>query len=212
MTLTADNVRAVIRLTLPRRSKAAEGNRFLDARLDWLAEQVGSWPRPRPFRDEMTFPLEGIDLTICWREAAPRAPRIEIDRLVVGGPDRFLSGRVDRWLKARAASRLTDDSREIAAEAGLSDRLGAVAVKDTRRQWGSCQMRDGRISYSWRLILAPPLVRRAVVAHELAHLVERGHGPAFHKLADELSGGTQKAANDWLKREGASLHWIGREE
>ncbi|MGB3724093.1 MAG: YgjP-like metallopeptidase domain-containing protein [Pacificimonas sp.] len=55
------------------------------------------------------------------------------------------------------------------------------------------------------------MVRRAVAAHEVAHLVHRGHGPDFHALADELAGGTQAEGDAWLRAHGNALHGIGRQ-
>ena len=75
-------------------------------------------------------------------------------------------------------------------------------------RWGSCSA-AGAIRYSWRLILAPEFVRRATVAHEVAHLVHLNHGPDFHALVERLLGADPRPARAWLKREGAALHRIG---
>ena len=65
-----------------------------------------------------------------------------------------------------------------------------------------------RIAYSWRLILAPPLVRNNVVAHEVAHLVHANHGPEFHALLRQLDPNGRRER--WLEGHGAALHWVGR--
>ena len=65
---------------------------------------------------------------------------------------------------------------EYAAAAGVGVR--SVSVGDAGTRWGSCSS-QGRIRLSWRLILAPPNVRRYVVAHEVAHLVHLDHGAEF---------------------------------
>jgi predicted metal-dependent hydrolase len=84
-----------------------------------------------------------------------------------------------------------------------------VGVGDTLSRWGSCSS-SGAIRYSWRLILAPPEVRRATAAHEVAHRVHMNHSPAFHGLVAELFGADPKPQRDWLRREGAGLHRLGR--
>ena len=93
--------------------------------------------------------------------------------------------------------------REIAAHAGL--RVGRIGIGDPRSRWGSCT-HDGDLRYSWRLILAPDHVRRATVAHEVAHLRHMDHGADFHALVDELHDGDVGAARAWLRREGRGLH------
>jgi autotransporter passenger strand-loop-strand repeat protein len=54
----------------------------------------------------------------------------------------------------------------------------AVALRDPRSRWGSSS-RQGRLMFSWRLVLAPPEALETVVIHELAHLRVFGHGPRF---------------------------------
>jgi len=95
----------------------------------------------------------------------------------------------------------------VAGDVGRA--VAQVRIGDPRARWGSCAS-GGRIAYSWRLILAPPSVRRAVVAHEVAHLVHANHGPDFHALLGQLDP-TVAASRVWLKRHGAALHWVGRE-
>lgn len=48
--------------------------------------------------------------------------------------------------------------------------------------WGSCTFDDGVIRISSRLTAAPEWVLDYVILHELTHLVEAHHGPAFHRL------------------------------
>ena len=101
---------------------------------------------------------------------------------------------------------LTRETREFAAKTGA--RLERVGIGDPVSRWGSCSSR-GAIRYSWRLILAPDFVRRATVAHEVAHLVHLNHGPDFHALVAGILGADPRPARAWLKREGAALHRIG---
>ena len=62
----------------------------------------------------------------------------------------------------------------------------------------------------WRLVLAPPDVRRWVVAHEVAHRVHMNHGPAFKALESELFEGDADGARLLLRRVGPGLRRIGR--
>jgi len=96
---------------------------------------------------------------------------------------------------------------EFAARVGRQPSM--VKVKDTRAQWGSCSP-SGVLSFSWRLVLAPPFVLRYVAAHEVAHLVELNHSAAFWRLNAELDPNHQ-SARAWLKRHGRMLHAVGAE-
>lgn len=56
------------------------------------------------------------------------------------------------------------------------------SLRDMRTRWGSCTPARGTVRFSLMLAAKPPLCLEYVVAHELAHLRVRGHGPEFHAL------------------------------
>lgn len=207
MTLRADAARGEIRLTLPRRTRLGGALAMLDNNTGWIAARVARWPQPQPFVPGAVIPFDGGALHIDWSTTYPRAARLDGDRLRVGGPLEGLAGRVERFLRVQAKAALEPEARSLA------DRIGrpvtAVALRDPQARWGSCNS-HGAIAFSWRLILAPAWVRTSVVAHEVAHLVHMDHSPAFWRLAAELYGGDLRKARNWLAREGAGLHWVGR--
>ncbi|HEX2813100.1 MAG TPA: M48 family metallopeptidase [Sphingopyxis sp.] len=201
--LIFDGARGELRLTLPRRANAARALKWASEQQGWLAEQVGKAAMPLLVGPGAAVPLFGAPRRIDWSAAAPRAVRLADDALIVGGPADTVGRRIERWLKAEALALMTRESREIAERAGL--RVGRVGVGDPRSRWGSCT-HDGDLRYSWRLVMAPDHVRRATVAHEVAHLRHMDHGAAFHALVDELHDGDVGAARAWLRREGRGLH------
>jgi predicted metal-dependent hydrolase len=114
---------------------------------------------------------------------------------------------VIRWLKREAKVLLDTETREYAAKIGVS--IGSVGIGDPVSRWGSCAA-SGDIRYSWRLILMPDFVRRATVAHEVAHRVHMNHSAAFHSLVATLFEDDPTRANRWLRDYGAAVHWVGR--
>ena len=56
------------------------------------------------------------------------------------------------------------------------------SLRDMRTRWGSCTPARGTVRFALMLAAKPPLCLEYVVAHELAHLRVRGHGPEFHAL------------------------------
>ena len=70
-------------------------------------------------------------------------------------------------------------------------------MRDQRTRWGSASP-SGALSFSWRLVLAPPEVLDAVVVHELAHLRIRGHGRGFWGLVERHAPQT-RASRRWLR-------------
>ena len=207
MKLAFDPTSGRVRLVLPRRASLNAGLAWAAGHRAWIETQRAKLPEARPFEPGATIPLMGRDVTLAWHDDAPRTPRLVGDMLVVGGPRDGFDLRITRWLRREAARVLSRETAEYAAKAGVS--VSAVGVGDTSSRWGSCSA-SGGIRYSWRLILAPEWVRRATVAHEVAHRVHMNHSPAFHAVVAKIYEADPTPARRWLKTNGASLHWFGR--
>ncbi|WP_419807734.1 M48 family metallopeptidase [Sphingomonas sp.] len=205
--LSLDPVTGRARLTLPRRAALKPALAWAQGKADWLADQRARLPTPRPFVDGAVLTVAGDELTIAWSAGPRRTVLREGDRLLAQGPAETLGRRVELWLRREALRVLSEETAAFAAKAGVT--VAQVAVGDPRGRWGSCAG-TGVIRYSWRLILAPGFVRRATVAHEVAHRVHMNHGPAFHALDRELLGTDPAPARAWLRSHGAGLHWFGR--
>lgn len=207
MKLAFDPASGRVRLVLPTRAKLAAGLAWVEQHRDWIAEQRAKLPAGRPFVPGAAVPIGDVDVMLAWDEAGPRSPRLVDGQLIVGGPREGFEARVQRWLRREALRMLSQETADYAAKAGVT--VTAVGVGDTRSRWGSCAS-SGAIRYSWRLILAPAAVRRATVAHEVAHRVHMNHSPAFHALVAQLYGRDPTPERRWLKTNGATLHWYGR--
>lgn len=207
MRLSIDQRTHGVRLTLPARAPLAPALAWAETRRGWAESQLARLPAPQPVVAQMTVMLGGEAVSLDWNAAYPRAPRRIGDTLRIGGPEDTLPARLLRYLKEEAKRILSAETRALAAEAGIS--VATVGVGDPVSRWGSCSA-SGAVRYSWRLILAPAFVRQAIIAHEVAHRVHMNHGPAFHRLAAELTEGDPKHAHLWLKRHGSSLHMFGR--
>ena len=136
----------------------------------------------------------------------PRAPERVGDQLRLGGPLESLSRRVLTWLRAEAGRVLAAETRALAKRHNIT--VEKISVGDPSSRWGSCTA-SGNIRYSWRLIMAPPRVRRATVAHELAHRIHMDHSPRFHRLVAKLHGADPEPAREWLNDHGSALYWVG---
>jgi len=204
--LRFDEAAGILKLTCPSRtSRRAALAWALDQR-EWIEAQLARAAPAEPFVAGASIPIEGRDIRIVWREDWPRAP-VLIDReLQCGGPEHGLARRIDAFLKQRARDTMSSDIAGFAAAAGTIPR--SVAVGDAATRWGSCSS-EGRIRMSWRLILAPPEVRRYVAAHEVAHLVHLNHGPEFKALEARLFGPGVAQAKAALRRIGPRLRRIG---
>ena len=205
VTLRVEPWEDAVRLTLPPREALAPAMRWAVAQGAALARAAAERAPARPFRDGGVVPLEGRDRPI---RSTPDTRGVAFgDEIQVGGVAETLSARLTRALKARARAMLDDETRHLARVHGLT--VASVGVGDPSSRWGSCSA-DGRIRYSWRLILMPPPVRRAIVAHEVAHRIRLDHSPLFHAAHERLLGTSPVPATAWLTRHGRALHGIGR--
>lgn len=120
---------------------------------------------------------------------------------------RIVAGRLEVRIPARSSkaeeARLVEVFRRRYEKAGSSATLDLTAraaklarqldlpapteirwVTNQAHRWGSCTPSTGVIRISDRMAAFPPWVVDHVIVHELAHLVERRHGPAFYELAN----------------------------
>lgn len=207
MRLRLDERRGVLKLTGPLRMNRKAALDWAAEQREWVHAQVGAMLPAEPFVPGAIIPLEGRDVRLEWDAPATRTPKLDGVRLTCGGPQDGFARRIEAFLKRRALDTLSRETAEIAQRAGVA--LRAVAVGDADTRWGSCSS-SGRIRYSWRLILAPPEVRRYVVAHEVAHLVHMDHGAKFKALERKLFEGDADSARLLLRRIGGRLKRIGR--
>jgi predicted metal-dependent hydrolase len=209
MILRMDAARGGPLLTLPAAGSLAEARRFLDAHSGWLASRLASLPEARPFADDTVFPLRGEACRIV-HQSGRGLIRLEVTPdercVIVPGAAAHLPRRLGDWLRGEARGDLAAAVSVHAATIGAS--ISALRVGDAKSRWGSCTRR-GVLSFSWRLILAPPFVLDYLAAHEVAHLGEMNHGPAFWRLVARLDPEFENA-RAWLKRHGPGLHAIGR--
>ena len=207
MRLKVDPRTRTILLTVPRRTSERKALAWAAGHGAWVEATLAALPDALPIAPGATLPLRGIPHEIDWSPARPRRIEAADGRLLAGGPLDGLQRRVLRWLAGEAQALLEAETREFAALVGVA--ASKVRVGDPVSRWGSCSG-SGAIRYSWRLVMAPDFVRRATVAHEVAHLVHLNHGPDFHALVARLLGADPRPARLWLRREGPALHRIGR--
>ena len=192
-----------VRITLPQWGRTAEALEFAQKRQGWLAGQLAAVPERAALSADGLLPYRGDQLPICHDATAPRKVRLVGGELLVGGPAESLHARLRRWLEAEARRLLNEDLAFYCERAAQGP--PRLMLSNAQRRWGSCA-RDGTIRVNWRLVMAPDMVRRSVVAHEVAHLVHFDHSPAFHALLGALFEHDIRAANRWLKREGRGLY------
>ncbi|MDR7038198.1 putative metal-dependent hydrolase [Methylobacterium sp. BE186] len=209
LTLRVSQATGEVILTLPTRTSIATAQRFVASHGGWIAARLARVPARVLFEPGASLPVRGVPHRIEHRGARSGATRLE----QIGGEavisvscdPAFVGRRVRDWLQREVRADLAEAVARYTAALGQAPTR--ITIRDTRSRWGSCTAR-GELNFSWRLILAPPLVLDYLVAHEMAHLREMNHSQRFWSLLGDLCPHVDEA-EAWLKRNGASLHRYG---
>ncbi len=202
-------------LVRPKRASASFTLKFLASRVDWIRQHLSALPAPIPFADGASIPIAGKDHTLRLASGSRGGVWRDGETVMISGRPEFAARRMTDWLKDEARRALTPMVHAMAAS--IACKVERVTVRDTSSRWGSCSP-DGRLSFSWRLILAPLPVLIYVAAHEVAHLRHLNHGRAFWRTVDEVLDSYVSdsqvrrdagLARDWLNGNGAALHRYG---
>ncbi|MCB1392944.1 MULTISPECIES: M48 family metallopeptidase [unclassified Nitrobacter] len=197
-------------LTMPPRGTLAEAKDFAQRHGGWIAARLGRLPKAAPFHHGAIIPLRGIAHRIVhragergtvWTETRDSGERV----LCVAGGLEYVDRRIHDFLKREARRDLQKASQRHADTLGV--KVKRISIRDQSSRWGSCTS-SGSLSFSWRLILAPPFVLDYLAAHEVAHLVEMNHSPRFWKVVARICNHVERAKR-WLDVEGNDLHRYG---
>lgn len=202
MSLRVSGLDGRVTLSVPRALSHAEAVGFVSEKRDWLRQALARVPAHTTIGPGSEIPFRGSPVRIV--EGESRALRIAEDRLLVPhDPDGSRTRpRVAAFLKEHARAALGSAAHRHART--LERSIAAIALRDTRSRWGSCTA-QGRLMFSWRLIMAPPCVLDYVAAHEVAHLRHMDHSPAFWACVESLDPDWRSHRN-WLREHGARLH------
>jgi predicted metal-dependent hydrolase len=193
-------------LTAPVRMARATALDFARAQAGWIAARLKRLPTARPFVDGAELPLFGEPHVIRHRTGMRGTVWREGNEIHVAGQPEHLPRRLRDWLTVELRHRLVPLVHEKAAR--VDRPVKRITLRDSRSRWGSCGP-DATLSFSWRLVFAPPEVVDYLAAHEVAHLVHLNHSQRFWALARTLCDGPMDPPQAWLKRNSETLLQYG---
>lgn len=197
-----------LKVTTPPHVGDDEIEAFVERNSNWAAARFARLPEKITLSIGSIVPYKGVDHLIKssgrMRGVVTQKRLNESVALEVPGPEEATSRKLVAWFKQEARKEL---DRVVNIHANEIDvRPKQIRITDTTSRWGSCST-TRTLSFSWRVIMAPPEVLNYLAAHEVAHLVEMNHSTRFWDLTRKLCPDTdiQKA---WLRNNGAKLHAI----
>lgn len=196
--------------TAPSSRQLKQAVRFAAERAGWIVHELERLPHGVMLAPGALAPLRGVQHELAY-EYGRAGARIEAGfphpRLVAPAPDPALfESRLLRYLKDEARGDLQASVARHAETLGV--RAARIQVKELRSRWGSCSV-DGVLSFSWRVVLAPPFVLEYLAAHEVAHLKEMNHSRRFWAHVRQCMPDFERG-REWLYQHGCGLHAVAR--
>ncbi|MCP4071168.1 MAG: M48 family metallopeptidase [Hyphomicrobiales bacterium] len=196
------------KVTTPPHVSDREITNFVEKNRNWIAVRLARLPKATMLHDGVWVLYEGIEHKITHLD---RSRGIVEAKLVAGEPTLLVPGEVEHmprrvidFMKKQARKKLDLAVTRYAGELGV--RPKSMRITDAKSRWGSCST-TRTLSFSWRIIMAPPAVLDYLAAHEVAHLREMNHSEKFWELVEEMCPGMQEQKN-WLRRHGPALHSV----
>ncbi|MDE7547470.1 SprT family zinc-dependent metalloprotease [Acetobacter fabarum] len=188
-------------VTIPQGCSSAQALAFVQKNHGWISDRLKKLENAPSFSANSTILIEGKPYLIVHSRNRLGGAWLENNCLMVSGDMAFMNRRVTDFLRNHAATVLKREVQAMALHTGLHP--SRVDIRDTSSRWGSCTS-TGRLMLSWRVIMAPELVRHYLIAHELSHLRHMNHGPLFWQCVNSITP-HKTQAETWLRQKGPLL-------
>lgn len=195
-----------VEVRAPRTAALAQIQAFVDSKAAWIAQKQAalraSAPPARAFNTGERFYYLGETYPL---EIVPHnSPALRFTGgkfLLASAAQPRARETFTRWYRAQARAYLQKRVAELSAFYNIG--YTKIRCSSARTRWGSCSS-TGTLSFTWRLIMAPPAVIDYVIVHELAHVLHKNHSRRFwEQVAAMMPDYKQRAA--WLKQHGRQI-------
>jgi hypothetical protein len=198
-----------VTVRMPHKMALHHAEKFIQAKTAWINDTLAKYPAlpPKQFINGEQFLFQGQLLTLVIKTNSPQnSVKIEDKNLFIQlkndtVTETQVQKRLIDWYKQQANQYLISRCQKIAASTGLMPKQ--IIVKTYKARWGSCT-RSGDIQFNWKLVMAPMAVIDYVIVHELCHLKQHNHSPAFWQLVKNFCPNYQ-VDRAWLKSYGQQL-------
>ncbi|HAF43571.1 MAG TPA: M48 family peptidase [Gallionellaceae bacterium] len=157
---------------------------------DWVVDKLGDWQArkapPICWADGARIPFRGEEFTLLLtpkKRGAVAQLHGEVLHVPVGAGAEAadIEKVVTRWYRIEALRVFGECAEHFGPLLKVVPR--EIKLSTARTQWGSCTV-HGVVRLNWQLVKMPLHLIDYVVVHELAHLVEMNHSPAFWQVVE----------------------------
>ena len=192
----------------PLRFPLREADAFVLRQADWILRSLETSDaraeaalerNKQAMQEGALVPVEGKNYMLRLEPGGKPAVRLNGENILVSGTDGDalqIRAAIRNHLIALAKTRFEERVRFHAAKIGV--RPKSITLREQKTKWGSCSSL-GNLNFNWKLIMAPPEALDYVAVHELCHLIEMNHSPAFWAQVEKHCPDYKKW-RDYLKK------------
>ena len=166
-------------------------------------------PKPKEYKSGENFSYLGKNYKLRLISDSPQKVQLKDEYLQLGLRQglsdkqklKYVSKQLLDWYRQNAEEHLLERTEHYAKILKVQPR--SVSTREYKARWGSCSP-DMEIKYNWRLIIASQRIIDYVIVHELCHIIELNHSPAFWSCVESVLPDYRKRRK-WLKFNGMSL-------
>lgn len=217
ITLSVNHSRGLVAV-VPPRCPPGELTAFLLKKEKWVLAKLdyyADFPKPEAQQARLDALVEAgaarvrfLGAEYAVRVAPSNSTRLKVEldepkkeiRVFVSSP-RLVRRALVAWYRKQAERVFASRARLYADEMGV--RIGRIFVRSQRTRWGTASAQRN-LGFNWRLVFAPLEIVDYVVVHELAHLRELNHSPAFWKIVGRYCPDF-KEKRKWLRKNERAL-------
>ncbi len=179
-------------VSMPLRASEKWLHSVLLDKADWLVQKLDSWQARKPplmhWVDGESIPFRGEEFILrILTDLFGAKPQLHNDELrlhvAAGASTAVIEKMVTQWYRQEALRVFNECVAHFAPLMQVSPR--EVKLSSARTQWGSCTV-HGVVRLNWQLVKMPLHLIDYVVVHELAHLAEMNHSPAFWRVVERV--------------------------
>ncbi|WP_205500174.1 M48 family metallopeptidase [Rufibacter psychrotolerans] len=188
-----------VRVTLPKRASLAQAEAFVQEKTPWIRKHLASQQQEQEkktlFSPDTEFRTRHHQLLLLPHPLPHCKSRLKDGVLYVWYPEQidwqhpdiqdYIRKTVEYTLRLEAKQYLPQRVAHFARQFGFT--YQQVTIKNAKTRWGSCS-HTNNINLNLHLMRLPQHLCDYVILHELAHTVEKNHGPRFWALLDQISG------------------------
>ncbi|PCH51153.1 MAG: hypothetical protein COC17_02605 [Hyphomicrobiales bacterium] len=197
-----------LKVTMPPHVDGKQLDDFLERNKNWVAAKRARLPKAVQAGEGATIPFLGVDHRIIHLDRLRGIVEIKEvageQCILVPGEPEHIPRKVETFMKKQARLQLNDAVSRYSKVLGVSAK--SIRITDTTSRWGSCST-TRTLSFSWRIIMAPPEVLDYLAAHEVAHLREMNHSDRFWNHVRDICP-DMELQKSWLRTNGARLHAV----